>query len=421
MPRTIVSLENIGRLLRGVGIPSTQPGLGSDRVPDSTSVQMEVVDSAVYGLYATTEVQNQARGISEAAEPPADSSLTELERAILATVLYAELFDYPLTESELFESLIGATPSREDLRAALVELVRADRLDSADGYYVAPGKRGLVAVRRRRRELSRRRFELARRFARWMTCVPFVRCVGVCGSLAIENSDEDGDIDLFVIAERGRLWIVQAATMVMRRGSLIWRERVCPNYFLGTASLRIRDRSLYTAHEVAQLVPLVGRSAYLDFVDANRWVDELLPNADFVSRADRSGSGVQPALARWLERLLGGKAGELLDRALHRVLSLYYRLRLRRHGRSRQAVSDAYSRERQEVIAGGYGPVVARRFAERVREYADAVGFELATDPFLFPQSEQTSGDIDPLYARLFGQRYGDAWTGEAAGGRDHG
>jgi len=316
-------------------------------------------------------------------------------------------------------------------------LVRAEHLDLADGHYVAPGKRGLVALRRRRRELSARRFELARRFARWMTCIPFVRCVGVCGSLAIENGDENADIDLFVIAERGRLWIVQAATMVLRRCSLVWRERVCPNYFLATDSLRVRDRSLYTAHEVAQLVPLVGRSAYLDFVAANRWVDAFLPNADFLARANRSGSGVQPAFTRGLERGLGGKTGELLDRALHRVLSAYYRLRLRRYGRSRQAVSDAYSRERQEVIAGGYGPVVARRFAERVREYGDAVGLEIATDPSLFPPGVQTSGEVDPLYARLFDQRYGsfrtlsgdeddterpaDGRTGEAARGWNHG
>jgi len=345
--------------------------------------------------------------MGEVTESPADCNLTELDRTIVATVLYADLFDYPLTESELFDSLIGATPSREDLAVALVELVRANRLDMADGYYFAPGMRGLVEVRHRRHKLSAGRFRLARRFARWMTYVPFVRCVGVCGSLAVENGDEDGDIDLFVITERGRLWIVQAATMVMRRVSLLWGQRVCPNYFLSTDSLRVRDRNLYTAHEVAQLVPLVGRSAYLDFVDANQWVDALLPNADFLERADRSSSATQPAFSRGLERGLAGKVGELLDRALHRVLRSYYGLRLKRYGGSRLAVKEAYSRERQEVIAGGYGPVIERRFAERVQEYEDSSGVALTPSAALFRlDADDGSGAGNPLYTRLFNQRY---------------
>jgi hypothetical protein len=56
--------------------------------------------------------------------------------------------------------------------------------------------------------------------------------------------------------------------------------RLCPNFFLSVAALALERRSLYDAHELAQMVPLFGRESYAELRQANRWTDTFLPNAE---------------------------------------------------------------------------------------------------------------------------------------------
>ncbi len=154
--------------------------------------------------------------------------------------------------------------------------------------------------------------------------------------------------------------------------------------------------------------------AYQSFVDANRWVDDVLPQRE----AGDSRRFLEPAprhrLTSMLEAILGGRLGDAADRAIHRALLLYYRLRLRRHGWRRRQIEHAYTRDRQVVVTGGYASAVARRFVERGAAVFDGV---LSTDELTAAISGATSGlddepgaepdAPDPLYAGLLATRYG--------------
>ncbi|MEM7357395.1 MAG: hypothetical protein AAF657_41660, partial [Acidobacteriota bacterium] len=273
--------------------------------------------------------------------------------------------------------------------------------------------------RQERRALAAKRWPPARRFARWLSRVPFLRMVAVCGSQAMENGAQDGDVDLFLITVPGRLWLAQAATMTLRRLGRWLGLDLCPNYLMTTDALTIERHNLYTAREATQVVPLWGAKAHAAFLDANPWIDSFLPQARVLARSGERQrfleGGRQHGSTAILERLLGGRLGDALDRTIHRVLLRYYHWRLRRHGWSREAIAQAYRRDRQMVITGGYAKAVAQRFLEQgERQLADTVGADELRRWF-FGDTAATPGEPaqatdeapDPLYAGLMATRYG--------------
>ena len=246
--------------------------------------------------------------------------------------------------------------------------------------------------------------------------------VAVCGSLAVDNVDDQGDIDIFCITARGRLWWGQVAAMLLRRLPTFASQRVCPNFFLPAGSLSLDDRNLYTAHEIIQAVPLAGESVYREFINANGWLDELLPNARR-SEADDAGEAgealaSQPGdrhpgrAAALIERRFSGRLGEALDRLGYETLLRYYWLRLRGRGVTLRGLRHYYRRDRQLVVGGGYETIVRSRLAESLRGLLGDAGAAAAVARLL-PASDTgaTSGPDSrpspPLYKRQFETRYG--------------
>ncbi len=339
--------------------------------------------------------------------------LPPLQRAVLTTVLYGDLFGHPLTSDELHRFLTAPCPNRETLDRA-VEALDGRYLATARGFVFCRGREATIDVRRRRKSLAAGRWPPARRFARWLGWVPFLRMVAVCGSQAMDNGDDDGDVDLFLITEPGRLWLVQSLTMVLRRIGRRLGIDICPNYLLASNTLELAQRNLYSAREATQAMPLWGEAVFDDFQEANGWIEDFLPQRALGDRRRFLEPAPRHRLTAMLERLLDGRLGDLADRAVHRALLLYYRARLRRYGWRRRDIERAYRRDRQVVITGGYAAAVAKRFVERG---AAALGDVLSAGELrgvFFGETAEQAGEPDaarespdPLYAGLMARRYG--------------
>ena len=337
------------------------------------------------------------------------SPLSDLERAILLTVLYADLFDYPLTEAELYQRLVGQPSDRAAFERALSGLM-GPYLVAAGGYVVWVGREPLVAVRNRRRQAASGLWAGAWRYARWLARVPFVQMVAVSGSLAVHNAEDGSDIDLFCITAPNRLWLARAFIVPLSKLTRRLPRRfplvLCPNYILTLDALAIEDRHLFTAYEVAQAMPLWGIDTYDRFLQANQWVHDFLPHTRPDGHAHEVYAPLRPWFTRGFERLLRGRLGDALDRLTHRLFVAFYRKRAERAGWPWPRLASAYQRNRYTVPEGGYARAIHRLFVQRVHQRLNGQIPPGSLDRlFVFSDEDAapTVYDWDELFAEDYG------------------
>lgn len=238
------------------------------------------------------------------------------EEAILQTVLYADIFDYPLTTAEIRYFLISIVSSAAEVQVALENSARLRaRLCITRGYVTLRGRQPIAAVREERLQSSAQLWPVARRWARILGALPFVRMVAVTGALAVDNAPAGDDIDYLIVTAPGRVWLARALAVVVVRVARLQGVGLCPNYVLAQTALSQQRRNLFIAHDLAQMVPLVGGAVYAEMRAANAWAVEFLPQALSPLRAEPE---LRPA--RWLaavkasgEWLLGGWLGDVLE------------------------------------------------------------------------------------------------------------
>ena len=241
-----------------------------------------------------------------------------LIRAIQRTVVYGDLFDFPMTLDEIHRYLEATAATLGEVERA-AEIMIPDRLARAGSHYTLPDRSSLVEIRHRRARVAARLWPQALRCARAIGGVPLVRMVAVTGALAMDNVDDGADIDLLIVTAPGRVWLCRTAIIQLVRLYGLRGVVICPNWILSEEALELDRRDLFSARELAQMVPLVGVDAYRRMVDLNGWITDVLPNAvgpprrfPTIASARRSGiarigesmlrSPIADPVERWVQR-----------------------------------------------------------------------------------------------------------------------
>ncbi|MDD5341654.1 MAG: hypothetical protein PHC97_04465 [Patescibacteria group bacterium] len=222
--------------------------------------------------------------------------LSFLELFVLNTLVYFDIFDYPLTlleiDSYLYTGGMDIQPvTLDDIRKTLEESEKLRKIIATrDGFYFLNGRDKIIQTRLERYNLAEEKFKIARRALSLIKFLPFVKLVAVCNNLAYKNARQESDIDFFVVSGKNRLYLtrllVTAAVSLLglRRHKSKISNRICLSFYaseenLDFSGIKITAEDVYLCFWLATLWPAYQReNSYQTFCEKNLWLKKSLPN-----------------------------------------------------------------------------------------------------------------------------------------------
>jgi len=211
--------------------------------------------------------------------PLAHKNLSPIKENILATLAYFDMFNYPLTQAEVY-LFLGNKVDYEQFDDGLNCLVNNGSIHQFDKFYTLSADHYIAVRRLEGNQKAAELIKIAEKVGNLLIKFPYVRGIAISGSLSKNFADADSDIDLFIITEKNRLWIARTIMHCFKKLTfLVNKEHLfCMNYYIDMQALEIPEKNIYTAIEVGTLIPLQGDIVFEKFYAANTWTREFLPN-----------------------------------------------------------------------------------------------------------------------------------------------
>ena len=249
------------------------------------------------------------------------------ESGLFQTLIYFDIFDFPLTFSELYK--FSSFSSIPEFKECLNTWVESGYIIRENEYYLLDNSGSKVEQRWAGEERVSTMWAKACKRAKLIQRFPFVRAVFISGSVSKGVVAEDGDVDFFIITEPGRLWLCR--TLLAMYKKLIFggsHKYFCINYFIDSEYLQIEEQNRYTATELVTLIPMTGdKDLILDFFEANCWTEKYYPN--FREQEVRFPNSKGGHLKSALEIVLNLLGGNLLNKAGRWLTTTFWKLKFR--------------------------------------------------------------------------------------------
>jgi predicted nucleotidyltransferase len=223
--------------------------------------------------------------------------LNQLEKAIIATLAYAEVKKWPLTFWEIFRYLIN--PKRtvvgeehfnykqvnlKDIFSALEYLDKQKIIEGKNGFYFlkeANIAEEILRKRIRQDKIADKKIKKVIKIIQYLKIFPWTKGFFLSGSLVFGWPREESDIDLLIIVKTGHIWTVRFLLtgflflFRLKRSSKNIKDRICLNHFISDKSLKIPLYSLYNAATYVRFVPLyIDEKNLAGFFEQNYWVND---------------------------------------------------------------------------------------------------------------------------------------------------
>jgi hypothetical protein len=258
-----------------------------------------------------------------------ERSLTILQKDVVRTLAYFDVFSYPLSSEQVKVFLPRNSVTLSQLEESLVGLTQSGVLSREAGYYfLSDRSSSVVSARIQNERRALRMIKRARWISRFLKQVPFVRGIFITGSLSKNVAAPSSDVDFMIVTAPNRLWICKMILTGIRRLLLFNSIKYCCfNLFVTENGFFFSDQNVFNAIEIATTQVLWNDAVYRKFQSVNSWIRHFLPNW----KSNHSSSSVPPAPSSFVQKLLEGALNLLpldrIDASLMHVARKYWKRR----------------------------------------------------------------------------------------------
>ncbi|MCK5416285.1 hypothetical protein KAI92_02560 [Candidatus Parcubacteria bacterium] len=233
-----------------------------------------------------------------------------IKEAIIHTIAFFDMFKYPLTTFEIWRYLpikCGYFEVEEELEKIcyseidddikLIRLPRFARNDNGknnkikfkDGFYFLRERQRIVKTRKKRHNITDKKFKRAILITRIFKIIPWIRMIAIGNLIGSNNLRDESDIDLFIITQKNRIWITRFFTVLIIKFLGVrpkinnTKNKICLSFFISEDNLDMEnlriENDIYFTYWLANLTPIFDINCYYDkLIKENSWLIKKLPN-----------------------------------------------------------------------------------------------------------------------------------------------
>jgi len=220
--------------------------------------------------------------------------LSPLEKSILATVSYFDIFNYPLTSFEIYKYLLS--PNGHELNATFFEIKKTldgysslqKKIQTREGFYFLSGRESIISTRKERYIIAEEKFRQAKRFIKFLSKLPFINSIYICNSLSYSNARPESDIDLAIICRPKTIWLVRMLAAGLtdflrkRPAEDNLKNKICLSFYtcIDNLSMEKYQSECPDVHFIywqSQFLPIYVGNENIFFKN-NTWSKKYLPN-----------------------------------------------------------------------------------------------------------------------------------------------
>ena len=216
----------------------------------------------------------------------------QIEISILQTVSYFDIFNFPLTPIEIYKNLylFNENISFSDFLYILEcsEIIKKE-ISCKDGFYFIKNKDEIVQKRKEKYVFAYEKYKKALKYIKKLLNFSCFKSIMICNTLALENSNEESDIDLFIITEKNRIWTARFISVViskilnLRPKKYNQKDKICLSFYIDKENLNIekvsKNNNIYFIYWISQLVPIYDEeNTFEKFFKENSWIKKYINN-----------------------------------------------------------------------------------------------------------------------------------------------
>ncbi|MBU1092290.1 hypothetical protein KJ836_01275 [Patescibacteria group bacterium] len=266
------------------------------------------------------------------------------KKSVLVPIILFSWFKFPLTLEELKRYAWQQNLTDEEVVAAVSSLPKVKQAQGLVWLGNWAPQRDL------REQLAQKIWGKVARW-RWLfSYIPFVQQVYVTNTTAYNNTSESSDIDLLIIGQAKRLWVMRACLLVvfnifnLRVRSIDRFAKFSPEFYLSDKVLDVQslavERDYYLSYWLADMVPIWPDGEHRQFRQANQWFKHDLPMAWHKPKLKKYRYLSVSWLRRLVEKILSGKWGNKIEDWVYAKQRRMIELNLRRLGVNPEVVAN---------------------------------------------------------------------------------